>query len=40
MKDELGGRKMKEFEVLRPKMYNFLTDNVDIDKGQKPQQNV
>ena len=37
MKDELGGREMEEFNVLRPNIYSCLTNNVHIDKGQKPQ---
>ena len=37
MKDELGGREMEEFNVLRPNIYSYLTNNVHIDKGQKPQ---
>ena len=40
MKDELGGKEMKKFKVLRPNMYSCLTNNVHIDKGQKPQQSV
>ena len=40
MKDVLGGKEMKGFKVLRPNMYSCLTNNVHIDKGQKPQQSV
>ena len=40
MKYELGGREMKEFKVLRPNIYSCLTNNVHIDKRQKPQQSA
>ena len=40
MKNELDGRKREEFKVLRPNMYSYLTDNVYIYKGKKPQQSV
>ena len=32
MKDELGGKFMKEFVVLRPKTYSYLTDGKNIQK--------
>ena len=35
MKDELGGKIMKEFIVLRPKCYSYLTDDGKIDKKAK-----
>ena len=35
MKDELGGRIMKEFIGLRPKCYSYLTDDGNIDKKAK-----
>ena len=35
MKDELGGRIMKEFIGLRPKCYSYLTDDGNIDKKSK-----
>ena len=40
MKYELDGREMKEFKVLRPNMHSCLTNNVHIDKGQKPKQSA
>ena len=40
MKNEFDGRKKEEFKVLRPNMYSYLTDNVYIYKGKKPQQSV
>ena len=35
MKDELGGRIMKEFIGLRPKYYSYLKDNGNVDKKAK-----
>ena len=35
MKDELGGRIMKEFIELRPKCYSYLTDDGNVDKKAK-----
>ena len=35
MKDELGGKIMKEFVGLRPKYYPYLTDDGKIDKKAK-----
>ena len=35
MKDELGGRIMKEFIGFRPKCYSYLTDNGNVDKKAK-----
>ena len=32
MKDELGGRIIKEFIALRPKTYSYLTDDRKEDK--------
>ena len=40
MKDELGGKIMKEFAALRAKTWSYLTDNNDKDKNQKAQKNV
>ena len=38
MKDELGGKIMKEFVALKPKTYTYLTNdakNIKKDKGTK-----
>ena len=35
MKDELGGKIMTEFVVLRPKTYSYLTDDCEEDKRRK-----
>ena len=35
MKDELGGKMIKEFVTLRPKTYSFLTDDGKEDKKAK-----
>ena len=35
MKDELGGRIIKEFIGLRPKCYSYLTDGGNVDKKAK-----
>ena len=35
MKDELGGKIMKEFIGLRPKCYSYLTDDGNVDKKAK-----
>ena len=39
VKDELGGRKMKEFIGLRPKCYSYLTDDSNVDKKAKGTKN-
>ena len=33
MKEELGGKIIKEFAALRAKTYNYLTDNNNGDKN-------
>ena len=35
MKDELGGKIMKELVALRPKTYSYLTDDCKEDKNAK-----
>ena len=35
VKDELGGKIMKEFIGLRPKCYSYLTDDGNVDKKTK-----
>ena len=36
MKDELGGKIIKEFAALRPKTYNYLTDkNDEVQKAKE-----
>ena len=35
MKDELGGRIIREFVALRPKTYSYLTDDCKEDKKAK-----
>ena len=35
MKDELGGKIMKEFVILKPKTYSYLTDDFEEDKKAK-----
>ena len=40
MKDELGGKIMKEFIGLTPKCYSYLTDDVNVDKKGKGTKNV
>ena len=35
IKDELGGKIMKEFIGLRPKCYSYLTDDGNVDKKAK-----
>ena len=39
VKDELGGRIMKEFVALRPKCYSYLTDENIVDKRAKGTKN-
>ena len=39
MKDELGGRTIKEFVALRPKTYSYLTDDYKKDKKAKGTKN-
>ena len=40
MKDKMGGRKMTDFVVLRPKMYSYLTDGDCVDKKTKKHKEV
>ena len=35
MKDKLGGKIMKEFAALRPKIYSYLMDDCNSDKKVK-----
>ena len=35
MKDELGGKIMKEFVAQRPKMYSYATDDGSVNKKAK-----
>ena len=35
MKDELGGKILTEFALMRPKMYSYFTDNDNDDKKAK-----
>ena len=35
MKDELGGKIMKEFIGLRPRCYSYLTDDGSVDNKTK-----
>ena len=35
MKDELGGKMMKEFAALRAETYSYITDSNDEDKKAK-----
>ena len=34
MKDELGGKIIKEFVALRPKTYSYLTDDNNVKKAK------
>ena len=40
MKDELGGKVLKEFLGLKAKTYSYLKDNNDKAKKQKAQKSV
>ena len=40
MKDELDGKIMKKFNVLRAKTYGYLTDRNDEDKRSKRHKKV
>ena len=40
MKDELGGKIIKEFVTLRPKTYSYLTDDGKEDKRLKEQRSA
>ena len=40
MKDELGGKIMREFVALRPKTYSYLMDDCNTDKKAKGTKNV
>ena len=40
MKDELGGKIMTEFVVLRPKIHSYLMDDGNCDKKAKGKKNV
>ena len=40
MKDQLGGKIIKEFAALRGKSYSYLTDNKDEQKKRKAQKSV
>ena len=40
MKDELGGKIIRQFVALRPKTYSYLTDDCKEDKKLKGQRNV
>ena len=40
MKDELGGKMIREFVGLRAKTYSHLQDNNDEDKKAKSTENV
>ena len=40
MKDELGGKIMKEFIGLKPKCYSYLTGDGNVDKKAKRNKNA
>ena len=40
MKDETGGKTMKDFAALKAKTYSYLTNNSDEDKKGKSTKNV